>query len=242
MLTICEVLFHFFLLTQSSVVIIRVCFLASSNSYQNKRDKSTRCWLSAKVKTFISLRGKPTHILLIEILIVEYQDQDPWPSSHAKIKAHILLTVLFKIFIIVWILRSALTLRSFILDTEIFIAALTLRPSLLPWHWDLHHSDNTNCSYNESMRLYCTKTEVYFTVPLPSLFSLMTVIEIEPQNLHSYCSYEITERLPNYLLQWYQSYRSELLDECAKGMSPSLFFIRKDIWVVDNDHPSKIIK
>lgn len=59
MITICEVLL-LFLLEQSSLIIISVCSLTSSNSYQNNRDKNTRCCLSARAKPLSPREENPS--------------------------------------------------------------------------------------------------------------------------------------------------------------------------------------
>ena len=59
MITICEELL-LFLLAQTSLIIISVCSLTSSNSYQKKRDKNTRCWLSARAKPLSHREENPS--------------------------------------------------------------------------------------------------------------------------------------------------------------------------------------
>jgi len=191
MITICSVPF-IFLLAQFSLVIIRVCFLTSSDSYQNKRDKNTRYWLSARAKTSHSLRGKCTQIILIEITVDKYQHYDPWPNSHSNIKTQVLLTILFEIFIIVWILRYALRLRSFILDSEIFIvnskifivvltlnSSTTLRQSYTSflYYWYCNRSGITKSSYLLFLRNLREASEL-LTAMIPKLQILMTVVKV----------------------------------------------------------------
>jgi hypothetical protein len=77
MITICEVVFNFFFLAQSSLIIIRVCLLSSSNSYQNKETRTQDVGFLPGPKPLPLGEENPHKILLIEIPIDEYQDHDP---------------------------------------------------------------------------------------------------------------------------------------------------------------------